>query len=88
VLTDRAVASRGSWSRASRRFLDSSLLQRRHVDARSAGDILQRQPALHAQFAEAAADPKVDAFLVFCLHGKRALALGGGAGKLVDMGYD
>ena len=46
--------------------------QCRHVDARPAGDILQRQPVLHAQFAQPPTDPDVDAVLRFCLHGKEA----------------
>ena len=46
--------------------------QCRHVDARPAGDVLQRQPVLRAQFAQPPTDPDVDAVLRFCLHGKEA----------------
>ena len=37
--------------------------QRRHVDARPAGDVLQRQPALHAQFPQPPPDPQIDVVL-------------------------
>jgi len=46
--------------------------QRRHVDARAVGDVLQRQPALHAQLPQTLPDPHIDVVVgwSFCLHGK------------------
>ncbi len=46
--------------------------QRRHVDARAACHVLQRQTALNAQITQATANPQVDVVLgrVVCLHGK------------------
>jgi len=44
--------------------------QCRDVDARPTCDILQRQPALHAQLAQPPTYPDVDAVVRLCLHGK------------------
>ena len=45
--------------------------ERRDVDARPSGDLLERQAALRAQLPEPAADADVDGLLgSVCLHGK------------------
>ncbi|BBX02045.1 hypothetical protein MMOR_29810 [Mycolicibacterium moriokaense] len=46
--------------------------QRRHVDAGPARNLVEGEPPLHAQLAEATAHPQIYTFLVFCLHGKKA----------------
>jgi hypothetical protein len=45
--------------------------QRRHVDGRAPGHLVEREAVLHPQFSQASSHAHVDA-VVFCLHGKKA----------------